>query len=228
MEQHPWKTLERTRKEKDGKSKCKQKWGPTTHLSKPNKEASWGKGEVALFCMPAMGHGWGGGEGRKGGAAFREHSQLWQLSWNWCDLTSLVLLFLGAVSPQFQGQFVSITLRQILDSKEIKPLNLKGNQLWINVGRTDAEAETPISWSSDVNNQLIGKVLNAGKDWRQKEKKASEDEMVGWHHQCSRHELGQILGDNEGQGGLACYSAWGCKELDTTGQRNNNNIMATV
>ena len=51
--------------------------------------------------------------------------------------------------------------------------------------------------------------------------------MVGWHHQCNGHELGQTLGDSEGQGGLACCSAWGCKESDTTGQLNNN-VMATV
>ena len=230
MEQHPWKTLERTRKEKDGNSKCKQKWGPATHLPKPNKEASWGKGEVCFILYAGNGPLMGSRGGEEGWCYIqRQHSQLWQLSWNWScgDLTSLVLLFLGAVSPQFQGQFVSITLRQILDSKEIKPLNLKGNQLWIHIGRTDAEAETPISWSSDVNNWLIGKVPDAGKDWGQKEK-ASEDKIVGRHHQCSGHEPGQTLGENEGQGGLACCSAWGCKESDTTGQLNNNNIMATV
>ena len=153
MEQHPWKTLERTRKEKDGNSKCKQKWGPATHLPKPNKEASWGKGEVCFILYASNGPLVGSRGGEEGWCYIqRQHSQLWQLSWNWScgDLTSLVLLFLGTVSPQFQGQFVSITLRQILDSKEIKPLNLKGNQLWIYIGRTDAEAETPISWSSDA------------------------------------------------------------------------------
>ena len=108
-----------------------------------------------------------------------------------------------------------------LDSKEIKPVNLKGDQPWLFTGRADAKAEVPVSWSSDVNRQLIGKVADAGKDWEQ-EKRASEDEMVGWHHQCNEHKLGQIQGDDEGQRGLACCSLWSCKESDTIGQLNNN------
>ena len=87
-----------------------------------------------------------------------------------------------------------------LDSKEIKPVNLKGNESWILVGRTDAEAEAPVFWSSDMNSWLTGKVPHSGKDWRQKEKRASEDKMSGWHHQRTGHELGQTLGDGEGQG----------------------------
>ena len=106
-----------------------------------------------------------------------------------------------------------------LDSKEIKPVNPKGDQPWILVGRTDAEA--PIVWSSDVNSQLIGKHPDSGKDWGQK-KRASEDEMDGWHHRCNGHEHGQTSGDGEGQEGLACCSPWGHKELDTTGWLNNN------
>ena len=90
-----------------------------------------------------------------------------------------------------------------LDSKEIRSVNLKGNQLWILVGRTDTEAEALIFWSSDANSWLIGKVPDAGKDWGQKEKRASEDEMDGWHHWCNEHELGQTLGDGEGRMGLA-------------------------
>ena len=218
-------------KEKDGNSKCNQSGVQLLISQNPTKRQAGGKGKFALFCMPAMGYWWGWGVEEEGWCYIqRQHRQLWQLSWNWScgDLTSPALLFLGAVSAQFQGQFVSITLRQILDSKQIKPPNLKGNQLWIHIGGTDADSETPISWSSDVNNWLSGKVPDAGKDWGQKEKKASEDEMVGWHHQCSGHELGQTLGDSEGQGGLACCSAWGCKESDTTGQLNNNNVMATV
>ena len=78
-----------------------------------------------------------------------------------------------------------------LDSKEIKPVNPKGNQLWILIGRTDAEAKTPIVGPHDVNSQLVGKDPDAGKDWRQKEKRAAEEEMVGWHHQFNGHELGQ-------------------------------------
>ena len=109
-----------------------------------------------------------------------------------------------------------------LDSKEIKPVNLKGNQLWILIGRTVAEAETPVFWSPDAISQLIGKVPDAGKDWGQKEKRAPEDEMAGWHQWCNGQEFGQTLGDSEGQGGLACCCLWGHKELDTTGQLNNN------
>ena len=89
-------------------------------------------------------------------------------------------------------------------------------------GRTDAEAEVPVFWSTDLNSWLIGKVPDAGKDWGQKEKRALEDEMAGWHHWCSGHELGQTLGDGEGQGALACCSLWGCKKLDTTEQLNNS------
>ena len=82
-----------------------------------------------------------------------------------------------------------------LDNKEIKPANLKGNPPWIFVGKTDAEAEVLVFWSSDVNSQLIGKVPDAGKDWGQKEKKASEDELAGQHHWFNEHELDQTPGD---------------------------------
>ena len=88
------------------------------------------------------------------------------------------------------------------DSKEIKPVNLRGNQPWILVGRTDAEAEAPVFWSSDVNSWLIGKVPDAGKDWEQK--RTSEGKITGWHHQCNGHELGQTSGDGEGQRNLGC------------------------
>ena len=138
------------------------------------------------------------------------HIQLWELDhkkdgvWkNWCLWT--VVLEKTPESPW--------------DSKEIKPVNSKGNQPWILVGRTDVDAEVPVFWSSDLNNWLIGKVPDTGKDWGQK-KRVSEDEMPRKHHQCNGHELGQTLRDGEGQGGLACCSPWGCKELDMTGQVN--------
>ena len=101
-----------------------------------------------------------------------------------------------------------------LDGKEIKPVNPKGNQTWILIGRTDAE--TPILWPPDVNSQLIGKDPDAGKDWRQEEKGVTEDEMVGWHHWLNRHEFEQAPGVGNGQGSLVCCSPWGRKESDTT------------
>ena len=92
------------------------------------------------------------------------------------------------------------TLESLLDSKEIKPVNLMGTQPWILIGRTDAEAEAPVFWSCVEKNGIIGKVPDAGKDWGQKEKRVSEDEMAGWHHWCNGHELGQTSGDGEGRG----------------------------
>ena len=102
-----------------------------------------------------------------------------------------------------------------------RSVNLKRSQPWILVGRTDAEAEAPVFWSSDANSWLIGKDPDAGKDWGQKEKRESEDEMAGWHHQCNGHELRQTSGVPEGQRGLACCSPWGHKEFYTTGRLNN-------
>ena len=80
------------------------------------------------------------------------------------------------------------TLESPLDCK-IKPVNPKGNQSWIFIGRTDAEAETLILWLPDVKSWLIGKDHDAGKDWRQEEKGTTEDEMVGWHHWLNGHEF---------------------------------------
>ena len=82
-----------------------------------------------------------------------------------------------------------------LDSKEIKPVNPKGNRCWIFIGRTDAE--TLILWPPDAKNQLIGKDPDTGKDWRQDEKGTTEDETVGWHHWFNGHELRQTLGDGK-------------------------------
>ena len=80
------------------------------------------------------------------------------------------------------------TLVSPLDYKEIQPVSPKGNQCWIFIGRTDAGAEAPVLWPPDVKNWLIGKDPDAGKDWKQKEKRVAEDEMVGWHHWLSQHE----------------------------------------
>ena len=81
------------------------------------------------------------------------------------------------------------TLESPLDGKEIQPVHPKGNQSWIFVGRTDAEAETPIVWPPDARNWLIGKDTDARKDWRWEEKGTIEDEMVGWNHRLNGHEF---------------------------------------
>ena len=107
-----------------------------------------------------------------------------------------------------------------MDSKEIKPVHPQVNQSWIFTGRTDAEAETLILWPPDVKNWLIGKDSDAGKDWRQEEKRVTEDEMVGWHHQLDGHEVEQAPGVGDGHGSKACCSTWGRKESDTTEQMN--------
>ena len=94
-----------------------------------------------------------------------------------------------------------------LDRKEIKPVKPKGNQPWIFIARTDPEAEATILWPTDVKRQLIGKDPDAGKAWRQKEKRVTKGEMDGWHHEFNGHELGQTSGDSEEQGSLAWCSS---------------------
>ena len=108
------------------------------------------------------------------------HVWMWQLdykeSWapkDWCFWTVVL----------------EKTLESPLDCKEIQPVHPKGNQSSIFIGRTDAKAETPILWPPDVKNWLIWKDPDAGKDWRQKEKRMTEDEMVGWHHLLDGHEF---------------------------------------
>jgi len=106
------------------------------------------------------------------------------------------------------------TLENPSDSKEIQPVNPKGDQSWVFIGKTDAEA--PILWPADGKSWLIGKDPDAGKDWGQEEKGTTEDEMVGWHHRLNGPEFEPILGDGEGQRSLVCCSPRGCKESDTT------------
>ena len=112
---------------------------------------------------------------------FRSHVWMWELdceeSWepkNWCFWTVVL----------------EKTLKGPLDCKEIQPVHPKGDQSWIFTGRADVEAETPILWPPDENSWLIWKDPDAGKDWGQKEKGMTEDEMVGWHHRLSGHEFG--------------------------------------
>ena len=98
------------------------------------------------------------------------------------------------------------TLEVPLDRKEIKPVNPKGNPLWIFIGRTGAEAEAPILWQLDAKSRLIGKDPAAGQ-----EKWVTEDEMVGWHHWLNVYESEQTQGDSEGQESLACCTSWSHK-----------------
>ena len=113
------------------------------------------------------------------------------------------------------------TLESLLDCKEIKPANPKGNQHWIFIGRTDAEAEAPVLGPPDAKSWLIGKDPEAGKDWGQQEKGTTEDEMVGWHHRLNGHKFEQALGASDRQGSLTCCSPWGRKQLDMTKWLNN-------
>ena len=108
---------------------------------------------------------------------------MWELdckeSWalkNWC----------------FWTEVLAKTLESPLDCKEIQPVHPKGDQSWVSIGRTDAEAETPILWPSDEKSWLIWKDPDAGRDWGQEEKGTTEDEMVGWHHQLNGHEFGKL------------------------------------
>ena len=136
---------------------------------------------------------------------------MWELdykeSWtpkNWC----------------FQTVVLEKTLESPLDCKEFEPVHPKGDQPSVFIGRTDAEAETPILWPPDVKSWLVLKDLDPGRDWGQEEKGMTEDERAGWHHQLDGHRFGWTLGVGDGQGGLACCGSWGHKESDMTEQLN--------
>ena len=128
-----------------------------------------------------------------------DHKESWALK-NWCLWT--VVLGKTLVSP--------------LDWKEINPVNLKGNQSWIFIGRTDPEAEAPILWPPNAKSWLIRNDPDAGKDLRQEEMGMIEDEMVGWHHWLNGHEFEQAPRVDDGQGSLTCCSPWDHNESDTT------------
>ena len=114
------------------------------------------------------------------------------------------------------------TLESLLDCKVIQPVHPKGNQSGTFIGRTDTEAETPILRLPDPKNWLTGKDPDAGEDWGQEEKWATEGETVGWHHQLNGHELEQAPGAGEGQRSLACCSPWCCKGPDMAERLSNN------
>ena len=158
-------------------------------------------------------HVWARPRGRTGVRAdfSSGHVQMWELdhkdSWapkNWCFWTVVL----------------EKTLESSLDCKEIQPVHPKGDQSWVFIRRTDAEAETPVLWPPHGKIWLIGKDPDAGRDWEQKEKGTAEDEMAGWHHWCDRHEFGWTPGVGNGQGGLVCCDSWGRKESDTTERLN--------
>ena len=120
--------------------------------------------------------------------------------------------------------FSTVVLEKTLESplhyKKIKPVNPKGNQSWIFIGRTDVEAETPILWPPDAKNWLILKDPDAGKDWSWEKKGTAEGEMVGRHQWLHGHEFEQTPGDGKGQRSLACCSLCDRKESDTAKQLN--------
>ena len=139
----------------------------------------------------------------------RSHVWMWELdckeSWapkNWCFWTVVL----------------EKTLESPLDCKEIQPVHPKGNQSWIFVGGTDAE--DPILWPPDSKNWLVGKDLDAGKDWRWEEKGTTDDEMAGWHHLLDGRESEWTPGVGDRQGGLVCCDPWDHKELDMTERLN--------
>ena len=123
-----------------------------------------------------------------------DHKEGWVLK-DWC----------------FWTMILEKALESSLDCNDIKPVNLKGNQSWIFIGRTDAEAEAPILWPPDVKSWLIGKALMLGKIEGMERKGTTEDEMVGWHQRLNGHEFEQAPGNGEGHRSLACYSPWVAK-----------------
>ena len=145
------------------------------------------------------------------------HVWMWELdceqSWtpkNWCFWTVVL----------------KETLESPLDCKELQPVNPKGNQSWIFIGRTDGKAETPIFCPPDVKNWLIWKDPDAGKAWRREEKGTTKNQMVGWHHQLNGHEFESTPGVSDAQGGLACCSPWGHKEWAT--EQLNRTVLTSV
>ena len=136
-----------------------------------------------------------------------DYKESWALK-NWCFWTVIL----------------EKTLESPLDCKEIQPVHPKGNQSWIFMGKTDAEAETPTVWLPDAKNWLTGKDPGAGKDWRRRRGR----QRIRWHHQLNGHEFGWALGVGDGQGGLVCCSPWGFKELDMTEQLNWTELNWTL
>ena len=113
-----------------------------------------------------------------------------------------------------------------LNCKEIKPVNPRGSQPWLFIGRTNTKTEASVLWPPDGKSHLIRKDPDAEKNWRQEEKGSTEDEMVGWHRQLDGHVFEQAPGVGDGQGSLVCCSPWDHKDLDTTEWLNDNNSLS--
>ena len=144
---------------------------------------------------------------------------MWELdceeSWgpkNWC----------------FWSVVLEKTLESPLDCKEIHPVHPEGDQSWVLIGRTDAEAETPILRPPHAKSWLIGKDFDAGRDWGQEEQGTTEDEMAGCHHWLDAHEFGWTPGVGDRQGSLACCSPWGHKETDWATELNLYQVMGLL
>ena len=120
------------------------------------------------------------------------------------------------------------TLESPLDCKEIQPVHSKGDLSWVFFGRNDARAEPPVLWPPHAKSWLIGKDPDAGRDWGQKEKRMTEDEMAGWHYRLNGHEFEWTPGVGDGQGGLACCDSRGRKESDMTERLNWTELITHV
>ena len=116
------------------------------------------------------------------------------------------------------------TLESPMECKEIQPVHTKRDQSWVFFGRTNIEAEIPLLWPLDAKSWLIWKDTDAGKDWRQKEKWMTEDEMVGWHHQLKGHTFEYMLGVGDGQGGLAKWLNWTEFYVSTTSEERKSKL----
>ena len=146
------------------------------------------------------------------------HVWMWELDFeegwapkNWCFWTVVV----------------ERTLESPLECKEIQLDHSEGDQPWDFFGTNDAKAETPVLWPPHVKNWLIGKDSDAGRDWGQKEKGMTEDEMAGWHHWLDGCESEWTPGDGDGQGGLVCCDSCGRKESDMTEWLNWTELRTT-
>ena len=134
------------------------------------KISSWGKGKLGDASQRIKIFNFKKNKSWESNVGYCDYKESWEPK-NWCFWTVVL----------------EKTLESPLDCKEIQPVNPKGNQSWIFIGRTDAEAETPILWPPDAKSWLMWKDPDAGNDWRWEEKWMTEDEMVGWHHQLDGH-----------------------------------------